>query len=146
MENVKILPMDANDLSYLKNHLYSDFDDFWSFSILEQEFYNSDTSYLVAKYNSEIIGFAGIHIIIDEADIMNIVTKKDKRNLGIGSILLKSIIDISKNKKLTSITLEVNEYNTYAIKLYEKFKFNKVGIRKKYYNNTDSAIIMTLYI
>ena len=79
-------------------------------------------------------------------NIMNIVTKKDKRNLGIGTLLLQNLIQISKEQNLNSVTLEVNEHNIPAIKLYEKFNFTKVGLRKKYYNNTDSAIIMTLYI
>ena len=50
---------------------------------------------------------------------------------------------MSKNLNLVSITLEVNENNLDAIKLYEKFGFEKLGIRKKYYNNTDNALIMT---
>lgn len=45
----------------------------------------------------------------------------------------------------TSITLEVNENNLPAIHLYEKFNFKRLGLRKKYYNNTDNAVIMTLY-
>jgi len=75
---------------------------------------------------------------------MNIVVKKNKRNLGIGSLLLKYIIDYSEKNKISSITLEVNENNIPAIKLYEKYNFQKVGLRKKYYNNTDDALIMTL--
>ncbi|MBO5348926.1 MAG: ribosomal protein S18-alanine N-acetyltransferase [Clostridia bacterium] len=144
--SVSISPMTHEDLLYLEKNLITDFDDFWNFSILAQEFSNDNTTYIVAKQNEQIVGFAGILTIIDEANIMNIVTKKDKRHLGIGSLLLKNLINISMQKNLKSITLEVNEHNIHAIKLYEKFNFNKIGIRKKYYNNTDSAIIMTLYI
>ncbi len=144
--NIEISIMTSNDLLELKNNLICDFDDFWTYSILEKEFSNENTTYIVAKQNTEIIGFAGILTIIDEANIMNIVTKKNKRNLGIGSLLLNELIEISKNKNMKSITLEVNEHNLPAIKLYEKFKFETVGIRKKYYNNTDSAILMTLYL
>ena len=50
-----------------------------------------------------------------------------------------------KNLNLKELTLEVNEHNLNAIKLYEKFGFIKVGLRKKYYNRTDNALIMTLY-
>lgn len=146
LTSIEILPMTKEDLIYLEQTLTTDFDEFWTYSILQQEFQNENTTYIVAKSNTEILGFAGILTIIDEADIMNIVTKKDKRNLGIGSMLLTELINISKSKNLKSITLEVNENNTPAIKLYEKFKFEKVGVRKKYYNNTDSAILMTLYL
>ena len=68
------------------------------------------------------------------------------RNLGIATQILTKLINIAKSLKYTSVTLEVNENNTNAIKLYEKFSFIKLGIRKKYYKNTDNAIIMTLYI
>ena len=144
--NIKILPMTQEDLLYFENTLITEFDEFWNYSILKQEFYNENTSYIVAKQNDELVGFAGILTIVDEANIMNIVTKKNKRNLGIGTLLLQELINISTQKKLKSITLEVNEKNIPAIKLYEKFNFEKVGIRKKYYNNTDSAILMTFYI
>ena len=77
---------------------------------------------------------------------MNIVTKKDKRKLGIGSLLLEKLIDISKSRNLASITLEVNEKNIPAINLYKKYNFQQVGVRKKYYDNTDTAILMTLYL
>ena len=134
------------DLLYLKENLITEFDDFWNYEILKQEFLNTNTTYIVAKQNETIVGFAGILTIVDEANIMNIVTKKDKRNLGIGTLLLQNLIQISKEQNLNSVTLEVNEHNIPAIKLYEKFNFTKVGLRKKYYNNTNSAIIMTLYI
>ena len=143
---IKILPMTQKDLLYFENNLITEFDEFWNYSILKQEFFNDNTTYIVAKQNDEIVGFAGILAIIDEANIMNIVTKKNKRNLGIATLLLNELINISKSKNLKSITLEVNEKNTPAIKLYEKFKFEVVGVRKKYYNNTASAILMTLKI
>lgn len=58
-------------------------------------------------------------LIIDEVNIMNIVVRKDKRKLGIGSLLLEKIIDFSKIHNATSITLEVNE-KTYLLLSYTK--------------------------
>ncbi len=86
----------------------------------------------------------GILAIVDEINIMNIVVKKGMRKLGIGSSLLDFIIDYAKEHSYSSITLEVNENNIPAINLYKKYNFKQVGIRKKYYNNTDNAILMTL--
>lgn len=76
---------------------------------------------------------------------MNIVVRKDKRKEGIGSKLLQEILEIAKGWKAQSITLEVNEKNIPAIKLYQKFGFEQVGLRKKYYHNTDNAIIMSVW-
>lgn len=144
--NIIIRSMNLHDLQYLKQHLNTQFDDFWTFSILEKEFNSENTTYIVAEENNEILGFAGILTIIDESNIMNIVTKKEKRHMGIGSLLLSELIKISKNINMKSITLEVNENNIPAINLYKKYNFEQVGVRKKYYDNTDSAILMTLYL
>ncbi|MBR2744335.1 MAG: ribosomal protein S18-alanine N-acetyltransferase [Clostridia bacterium] len=144
--NLTINQITDDDLEFFKDKLNSEFDDFWTYSILEEECKNQNTIYIVAKQDDEIVGFAGILKILNEANIMNIVVKKDKRKLGIGKQLLSELIKISKEQKMESITLEVNEHNIPAIALYEKFGFKTVGIRKKYYNNTDSAILMTLYL
>ncbi len=144
MLNIEISQMKISDLETIKNNLQKDFDNFWNYEILKEEIVNTNSSYFVAKSSNEILGFAGMKKILDEANIMNIVTRKDYRNQGIASLLLKELIEFSK-KSCSSITLEVNENNKIAIHLYEKFGFSNVGIRKKYYNGVDNAIIMTLY-
>ena len=139
-----ISEMNLQDLEDIKDCLLTDFDDFWSYNILKQELENGKSKYFVVKQENVIVGFAGIMLIIDEVNILNIVVKKDKRNLSIGSSLLEEIIRYSKIHNATSITLEVNEKNIPAIKLYEKYGFKQVGLRKKYYNNEDNAILMDL--
>ncbi len=146
---IEIAPMQLADLEQIKDSLLEEFDDFWTFTMLKQELENKNnlnSTYFVVKGNEEIVGFAGIVKIVDEIDIMNIVVKKSKRKLGIGSALLQKIIEFSKEQKATSITLEVNYKNNPAIALYQKFGFKQVGLRKKYYHNTDDAILMTLSI
>ena len=59
------------------------------------------------------------------------------------SFLLENLISFAKKLNIKVITLEVNECNLSAIKLYNKFNFNKVGVRKKYYDGKNDAIIMT---
>ena len=139
-----ISEMNLQDLEDIKDCLLTDFDNFWSYNILKQELENGKSKYFVAKQENEIVGFAGILLIIDQVNIMNIVVKKDKRNFGIGSLLLEEIIRYSKIHNATSITLEVNEKNIPAIKLYKKYGFKQVGLRRKYYNNEDNAILMDL--
>ena len=146
MENLVIQKMTDDDLKYFESCLISDFDEFWNYNILNQDYKNENTEYYIAKKDDEIVGFFGIMIILDEATIMNIVTKKNKRNLGIGSALLETIINLSKEKHLKSITLEVDEVNIPAIKLYEKYNFQTVGKRKNYYHNNNAAILMTLFL
>ena len=141
---MEILEMTLEDLEIIKDILQDEFDDFWNYNILKKELESENTEYIVAKNKKQIVGFAGVQFILNEADITNIVTKRNNRNLGIGTQMLEKLIEISREKNMKTITLEVNENNKYAIKLYEKFKFEIVGKRKKYYNGTENAILMTL--
>ncbi len=133
--------MDIQDLEEIKDILLSDFDDFWSYEVLREELLSDSSLYIVAKKQNEIIGFAGIKIIIDESDIMNIVVKKSYRNNGIGSLLLENLILISNKKNLNFINLEVDCKNTIAINLYKKFGFEEISLRKNYYKNNDAMIM-----
>ena len=58
--------------------------------------------------------------------------------------MIEKLIDMAKERKLSDITLEVNINNLPAINLYKKYQFKEVGLRKKYYNNEDNAILMDL--
>ena len=142
-DKISISIMNQTDLQEIKDILITDFDDFWKYEIFKEELANTNTKYLVLRYNNEIICFGGIKIILDEANLMNIVTKKIYRHQGLGSILLEKLITLAKENNCTSITLEVNENNLPAINLYNKYSFKEVGKRKKYYQNGDSAILMT---
>lgn len=84
--NIKIEAMTLEDLEIIKDTLIYDYDNFWNFNIFKEELQNNNSKYLVAKINNEIVGFAGIKIILDSADIMNIVTKKTFRNKGIRNL------------------------------------------------------------
>ena len=60
--------------------------------------------------------------------------------MGIASLLISNLIQFCTENNITKILLEVRELNTPAQKLYEKFGFKKISIRKKYYNNEDAYI------
>lgn len=138
---VKITNMTLDDLNDIKDILISDFDDFWNYSILKSELESPNSYYLVARDNSNIVGFAGIKLVIPDGDIMNIVVKKDFRKKGLGSLLLKNLIDLAKSLGVKTIFLEVDDKNFPAISLYNKFGFKNISKRKNYYKEND-AIIM----
>ena len=80
---INISNMTFADLENLKDFLQSDFDEFWSYDILLSELSSSNSRYIVAKNkDNTIVGFAGIKIILDEAELMNIVTKKNIASHG----------------------------------------------------------------
>jgi len=144
--DLNIEKMSLLDADSISSRLQSDFDDFWTTSLLKSEIENKNNLCLVAKLEQSIVGFACIWFSIDDAHITNIVTHIDYRNQGIASKLLEEIIAKVKDKPLT---LEVRVSNLAAIHLYEKYGFKKIGIRKNYYthnNLVEDAIIMTRMI
>lgn len=142
LKDIDIEEMSLNDLEKIKDILISDFDDFWNFNILKKELESPNSKYIIVKTNDdEIIGFAGIKILVDNADIMNIVVKKSWRNQGVGNLLLNNLISICKDLNLLSLSLEVNEDNLPAIHLYEKVGFKQVGLRKNYYQDKNGIVM-----
>ena len=140
---IKIENINIQDFEEIKDILQNEFDDFWTPSVLKSELESANSKYIVAKEGEKIIGFAGIWISPDDVEITNIVTKKTERKKGIGSLLLEKLIEMAKETKRDNISLEVNEKNIIARNLYEKHGFEVAGIRKKYYQYKDDAIIMT---
>ena len=141
---LKVCKMNIEHLQKISSILESDFDEFWNSNVLEGELKNPNSKYIVAIIENQVVGYAGIWSILNEAHITNIVVKKDKRNNKIGTELLEELIKMAKKEKIEFLTLEVNVNNKIARNLYKKYNFKEVGTRKKYYNGLDDAIIMTL--
>lgn len=143
--DIKIKSMSLIDLKNIKDILETEFDDFWNYNILKEELMSENSRYIAAFLGNDIIGFAGIKITYDEADIMNIVTKKTYRQKGIGTILFNNLISICKELKIKTLFLEVNEDNLPAISLYKKLGFSQISLRKNYYKDKN-GIVMRMYL
>ena len=101
---------------------------------------SNDNNYLFGYYvNNYLLGFIHVIRLIDELEIINVVVDKKYRNRGIGSKLIEYVI--SNFNDVKNIFLEVNTNNKNAIKLYEKYNFSIVNIRKKYYGNDDCYVM-----
>jgi ribosomal-protein-alanine N-acetyltransferase len=81
--------------------------------------------------------------VAGEGDITNVAVLPSHRKQGIGDRLVKSMIDLAKEKEISKIMLEVRSSNEAAIHLYEKYGFEFLCIRKNYYQKpTEDANIM----
>jgi ribosomal-protein-alanine N-acetyltransferase len=89
-------------------------------------------------------GMAGIWMMVDEAHIVTIAVRKNRKNMGLGEWLLINIIEMARQLHAKYVTLEVRVSNKTAQALYEKYGFTRAGTRKKYYSdNGEDAVIMT---
>jgi ribosomal-protein-alanine N-acetyltransferase len=92
-----------------------------------------------------IVGYAGLWILVGEAHVVNIAVKQNYRGRGIGELLLISLFEMAMDACCNLITLEVRSSNFIARKLYEKYGFTITGIRPGYYlDNREDAVIMTV--
>jgi ribosomal-protein-alanine N-acetyltransferase len=105
---------------------------------------NRLATYVVARADDAVIGFAGLWIMVDEAHITTFAVHPGWRRRGIGERLLLSLLDLAVARRAREATLEVRLSNMPARRLYEKYGFRPVGIRPRYYSNDgEDALIMT---
>lgn len=110
---------------------------------IEKTLDNDKLNYFVIEDNDRIVGFLEGLTISPEAEIYDIAIDENFQRKGYGSLLLNEFLLVCKNLKCETIFLEVNNINTKAIGLYEKFNFERYGIRKNYYGEND-AVLMKL--
>ena len=102
---------------------------------------------LICKKDNLMIGFIIFSPISPEAHILSISVRNEMQSNGIGTLLLKSMLDQCKVMNYKKIFLEVRVSNEKAINFYEKFGFSKDAIRNNYYtDNSEDALLMSLSI
>lgn len=140
---LEIRPMVYEDAAAVHEIDKACFTDAWNLASFQDIFKFKDNYYLLALWNGAIIGFAGILVVIDEADLINIAVLPDFQGKGVGKQLLKKIMELAKEKGVKAMTLEVRESNIKARKLYESFGFTEIFVRKQYYSSpVEDAVIM----
>jgi ribosomal-protein-alanine N-acetyltransferase len=119
----------------------------WARSEFEREIgQNSLATYMVAESGGQLIGYAGIWVVVNEGHLTNIAIHHDWRTQGIATMLLAELLAVARQKGAERFTLEVRPSNANAVALYEKFGFRTAGYRKGYYgDNGEDAAIMWLY-
>lgn len=104
---------------------------------------NRLASYLVARTEGRIAGYAGMWVILDEAHITTIAVDPRYRGQHIGERLLVGLIEAASSRGTRWMTLEVRKSNHAAQALYKKYGFREIGMRKGYYSdNREDAIVM----
>jgi ribosomal-protein-alanine N-acetyltransferase len=99
----------------------------------------------VAEMDGRVVGMLVLWLIVDEAHIASLATHPDFRRQGIAKQLLVTALDHAYIEGARSAFLEVRAGNETARSMYQKFGFEEVGLRERYYkDNNEDAILMTL--
>ncbi len=97
-----------------------------------------------ATHQEPVIGFVGVWLMVDETHIVTIAVRDSYRRRGIGELLLIAAIELALMNQRGAVSLECRVSNDPAIALYEKYGFQRLGIRPRYYSdNREDAVIMT---
>lgn len=144
MMRYEIVPMDRSHLESIAALERQCFSAPWSIPMLEEELFNPQASFLVAEgENGQVLGYAGLQVVLDEGYIANIAVDPKWRRQGLAGELLEVYCRFAQ-AHLAFLTLEVRASNEAAIALYVKHGFVQAGIRKNYYQDPkEDALIMT---
>lgn len=118
----------------------------WSYSVFEGEIKSELSQCFKLTCNNQIAGFICTWFIDDTVEIHNICVLPSFRNHGYATLLLTKILDIAKVRSLSHAILEVRVGNIAAISLYKKMGFKEIGFRKKYYSDSEDAVVMECQI
>ena len=116
----------------------------WSRDAFASEMKNERAHYLVVQQDNRVVGFIGMHKILDEGYITNVAVNEQYRGRGIGAALINALLQRAGD--LSLVTLEVRKSNHVAIALYEKMGFSVRGTRKDFYQSPiEDGLIMTFW-
>lgn len=115
----------------------------WRESAYLTELANRSAYYIVACIDSEIVGYGGEWVIMDEAHITTIGVAAKHRGKKVGEQVLAALLDEALRHNARRATLEVRESNQVAQNLYRKYGFRPAAIRRGYYtDNHENAVVM----
>jgi RimJ/RimL family protein N-acetyltransferase len=86
--------------------------------------------YLTARVDGKVVGGASIHPQTDKHKHVasyGIFIGRDYRNLGLGTLLTKELIEIAKKQELEILQLTVYASNERAFHVYKKCGFREAG-------------------
>lgn len=142
---VLIEPMRVVDIDAVHGIERASFPVPWPAYALRQEVEtNRLARYLIVRVDDQIVAYAGVWLLVDEAHITTFAVLPEWRRRGVGGKLMLAVMRLAEQLGARVATLEVRLSNMPARQLYQRFGFRPVGVRPRYYSdNAEDALIMT---
>jgi len=117
----------------------------WSRRVFEEEL-GRELSHLkvLRETSGRVVAFVNYWVVHDEIHVLNVATHPDERRRGHARRLMEHVLRVSRIRRARLITLEVRRGNLPAQELYGELGFQPIGVRPRYYENSEDAIVMML--
>jgi ribosomal-protein-alanine N-acetyltransferase len=117
----------------------------WSVGMLTEELASAPATrwYLIAEEAGAVLGYAGLLVAGDQADVVTLAVAAERWGEGIGTALLDGLIGEAARRGCTELFLEVRVDNDRAKRLYRRHGFEGIGLRHGYYqpSGTDALVM-----
>ena len=114
----------------------------WSFKMLASSFETENFHGVLAEDGDEIIGYGGITVAFDTADIANVAVTEPYRHSGVGTAIIAELLKTAAANGAKKVFLEVRVSNSIAMELYLKSGFKGVYARTRYYSDGEDCLVM----
>ena len=116
--------------------------DRWSYRTFASCYENAAFRGVVAVEGDEIIGYGGMTIAADSADIENVLVAERYRRGGVASAIVAALTELARGEGVRDMFLEVRVSNAPAMSLYLKCGFSGVYARPRYYSDGEDCLVM----
>jgi ribosomal-protein-alanine N-acetyltransferase len=100
----------------------------------------------VAREHDEVVAYVVSWHVADELHVLNVATREDRRRCGIARALMDEVVGYARASRMKHVLLEVRRSNAAAIALYRGLGFFAMGVRSRYYPDSEDAVEMVLML
>ena len=118
------------------------FQDAWTEEMLSDTLRYPIYNCFLAEEEGQVCGYCCLIVVCEDAEVGNIAVDTPFRGRGVGKALMEAMHQCAKEKGATQAFLEVRVSNENAIALYKKFGYESYGIRARYYEDGEDAMVM----
>lgn len=134
---------DVQDVAALEPLLFGG--DAWSAETFWSELAAPGRWYVLAGGGGRLLGYAGLAVNGPDADVQTVAVHPDAQGRGTGGVLVRAVVAEASRAQARSLLLEVRADNAPAIALYEHHGFERIAVRRRYYQPEDvDAHVMRL--
>lgn len=142
-DGIGIRPLRREDIDAVVDIEAEAFTTPWQASTFEGLLERDGVELLVMTDDEDVIGYAVLWVILDQGELANLALTTGRRGTGLGSHLLRHVLERARRRGVLKLFLEVRASNERAIELYRRHGFEDVGIRRAYYQRpSEDARVM----